>query len=99
MKTSELFKVEGYGVIVTGGASGLGLGYAEALAANGARVTLFDVDPRRIESETQRLQGSGYDVTGRLVDVTDHAKLDAAFADVVRAYGPVSYTHLTLPTN
>ncbi len=44
MKISELFKVDGYGVIVTGGASGLGLGYAEALAENGARVTLLDVD-------------------------------------------------------
>ena len=87
MKISEIFNVQGYGVIVTGGASGLGLAYAEALAENGARVTLFDVDPARIESETQRLQRSGFDVTGRLVDVTDHATLDAAFADVVRAYG------------
>ena len=44
MKIGELFKVEGLGVIVTGGASGLGLGYAEALAENGARVTILDVD-------------------------------------------------------
>ena len=47
MKISELFKVEGYGVVVTGGASGLGLAYAEALAENGARVTLLDIDPPR----------------------------------------------------
>jgi NAD(P)-dependent dehydrogenase (short-subunit alcohol dehydrogenase family) len=33
LKINELFKVEGLGVIVTGGASGLGLGMAEALAA------------------------------------------------------------------
>ncbi len=32
VKIADLFKVEGYGVIVTGGASGLGLGFAEALA-------------------------------------------------------------------
>ena len=38
MKISELFKVEGLGVIVTGGASGLGLGFVEALAANGERL-------------------------------------------------------------
>ena len=36
MKISDLFKVDGYGVVVTGGASGIGLGYAEALASNGA---------------------------------------------------------------
>ncbi len=35
MKIADLFKVEGYGVVVTGGASGLGLGFAEALAENG----------------------------------------------------------------
>ena len=40
MKINELFKVEGLGVIVTGGASGLGLGMAEALAENGARVEI-----------------------------------------------------------
>jgi len=55
----ELFKVEGYGVIVTGGASGLGLGFAEALAENGARVTLLDVDASRIDEETRRLQSLG----------------------------------------
>ena len=55
MKISELFKVEGYGVVVTGGASGLGLAYAEALAENGARVTLLDVDGERLAGECARL--------------------------------------------
>ena len=49
MKIGELFKVEGLGVIVTGGASGLGLGYAEALAENGARVTILDVDAANLD--------------------------------------------------
>ena len=44
MKSEQLFSVEGYGVIVTGGASGLGLAFTEALAENGARVTMLDVD-------------------------------------------------------
>ena len=55
MKISELFKVEGYGVVVTGGASGLGLAYAEALAENGARVTLLDVDGERLAGECAKL--------------------------------------------
>ena len=44
MKIADLFNVNGYGVVVTGGASGIGLGYAEALASNGARVTILDID-------------------------------------------------------
>ena len=39
MKVEEMFSVKGYGAIVTGGASGLGLGFTEVLAENGARVT------------------------------------------------------------
>jgi NAD(P)-dependent dehydrogenase (short-subunit alcohol dehydrogenase family) len=87
MKIEKLFKVEGYGVIVTGGASGLGLGYAEALAENGARVTLLDAHPQRLEMETQRLRKFGWDVRGAVVDVTDHATLDQAFDSAVDAYG------------
>ena len=41
MTPSDLFDVTGFGVIVTGGASGLGLAYGEALASHGARVTLI----------------------------------------------------------
>jgi NAD(P)-dependent dehydrogenase (short-subunit alcohol dehydrogenase family) len=79
VKIHELFKVEGYGVIVTGGASGLGLGFAEALAENGARVTLLDIDAGRVARETQRLQGLGFAVRGAVVDVRDHPGIDAAF--------------------
>ena len=51
MKAEQLFDVRGRTAIVTGGASGIGLGYAETLARNGARVTLLDIDPARIETE------------------------------------------------
>jgi NAD(P)-dependent dehydrogenase (short-subunit alcohol dehydrogenase family) len=87
MKISELFKVEGYGVVVTGGASGLGLAYAEALAENGARVTLLDIDLRRIEEETARLRGLGWAVRGEVVDVTDHEGLDRAIDAAAATYG------------
>lgn len=87
MKINELFKVEGYGVIVTGGASGIGLAYAEALAANGAHVTLLDVDATRIEAETRRLASNGWAVRGEVVDVCDHAAIDRAFDSAVAAHG------------
>jgi len=87
MKISDLFKVDGYGVLVTGGASGIGLGYAEALASNGARVTLLDIHAQRIENETKRLRDAGLDIRGVVADVTDHKALDAAIDEAANIYG------------
>lgn len=86
-KIAELFDVTGYGAVVTGGASGIGLGMAEALAGNGARVTLLDVDAQAVDRETQRLRAAGLDVRGKTVDVTDHKGLDAAVDEAAREYG------------
>jgi NAD(P)-dependent dehydrogenase (short-subunit alcohol dehydrogenase family) len=84
---TELFAVDGHGVVVTGGASGIGLGYAEALAANGARVTLLDLDLARIEVEVDRLRKLGLDVRGAVADISDHTALDAAIDEAVAEYG------------
>jgi len=86
-KISELFNVTGYGAVVTGGASGIGLAFTEALAANGARVTMLDVHGQRMDAETKRLRAAGLDVRGKVVDVTDHETLDAAVDEAAREYG------------
>ena len=78
MNVSSRFDVSGFGVIVTGGASGLGLAYGEVLAAHGARVTLIDVDGDAVAAQASRLAGEGLDVRGTAADVTDHAGLDRA---------------------
>jgi NAD(P)-dependent dehydrogenase (short-subunit alcohol dehydrogenase family) len=84
---SDLFDVSGFGVIVTGGASGLGLAYGEALASHGARVTLIDLDEAGLDREVARLTGEGLEVRGALADVTDHAALDRAIDAAAEAYG------------
>jgi NAD(P)-dependent dehydrogenase (short-subunit alcohol dehydrogenase family) len=84
---SDLFDVTGFGVIVTGGASGLGLAYGEALASAGARVTLIDVDQAALDGHVARLAGEGIDVRGAVADVTDHAALDRAIDDAADTYG------------
>jgi NAD(P)-dependent dehydrogenase (short-subunit alcohol dehydrogenase family) len=84
---SSRFEVGGFGVIVTGGASGLGLAYGEVLAAHEARVTLIDVDADRVAAHASRLQAEGLDVRSAVADVTDHAALDRAIDDAADAYG------------
>jgi NAD(P)-dependent dehydrogenase (short-subunit alcohol dehydrogenase family) len=87
MKVEEMFSVKGYGAIVTGGASGLGLGFTEVLAENGARVTMLDLSKERIEREGQRLRDAGLDVRGVVVDVTDRPAVHRAFDDTAALYG------------
>jgi len=84
---SSRFDVAGFGVIVTGGASGLGLAYGEVLAAHGARVTLIDVDAGAVAAQASRLQSEGLDVRGAVADVTDHSALDRAIDEAAGAYG------------
>jgi NAD(P)-dependent dehydrogenase (short-subunit alcohol dehydrogenase family) len=87
VNVSSRFEVAGFGVIVTGGASGLGLAYGEVLAAHGARVTLIDVDADAVIAEASRLHREGLDVRGVAADVTDHAGLDRAIDEAAEIYG------------
>ena len=87
MNVSSRFEVAGFGTIVTGGASGLGLAYGEVLAAHGARVTLIDLDADAVEAQAARLRGDGLDVRGAVADVTDHATLDRVIDEAAQEYG------------
>jgi NAD(P)-dependent dehydrogenase (short-subunit alcohol dehydrogenase family) len=87
MSVCTRFEVAGFGVIVTGGASGLGLAYGEVMAAHGARVTLIDLDEGALAVHTSRLQGEGLDVRGAAIDVTDHSGLDRAIDEAADIYG------------
>jgi len=60
--------------VVTGGANGIGLAAARALAAGGAKVWIFDLERER-PAEVARSLGAN----ARHVDVTDRSSIDAAF--------------------
>jgi NAD(P)-dependent dehydrogenase (short-subunit alcohol dehydrogenase family) len=81
------FDVSGFGVIVTGGASGLGVAYGEVLAAHGARVTLIDVDADAVAQQASRLRDDGLDVRAAIADVTDHDALGRVIDEAADTYG------------
>jgi len=87
MNVSSRFDVTGFAVIVTGGASGLGLAYGEVLASHGARVTLIDVDAEAVNAQAERLQQQGLDVRSAHADVTDRDALDRAIDEAAEHYG------------
>jgi len=69
---------------VTGAAGGIGLRIAELLAAQGARVTIADLDGNAAKAAAGRL---GPDALGLAVDVTSEAQVVAALDRTTAAHG------------
>ncbi len=78
------------GVIITGGASGIGLASARALAAVGRPVALWDINDEKV-SEAAAMIGADFGVPakGQCVDVRDPSRCEEAIADSKRAIGSV----------
>ena len=75
--------------VVTGGASGIGLGVARQLAADGCRVALLDRDGPAADAAVTELSNEGATAVAAEVDVADWASVAAAFATVRAELGPV----------
>lgn len=71
---------------ITGGASGLGLGIADALAARGIRVTIADINEEALAAV---LATRGNSFRGQVLDTRDRAGWQRAKAEAEAAFGPV----------
>jgi NAD(P)-dependent dehydrogenase (short-subunit alcohol dehydrogenase family) len=76
-------KLSGIAAIVTGGGSGLGRATAEALAAKGARVAVFDLNPAAAEEAAKAVNGLAL-----VGDVADEASAAGGIAKAAAAHGP-----------
>ena len=80
----------GTAVIVTGGASGIGLASAQALAAVGRGVALWDIDAAKAEAEASAIADHfGVKALAVGVDLSDLAAYPAAIAASRAALGPI----------
>jgi NAD(P)-dependent dehydrogenase (short-subunit alcohol dehydrogenase family) len=75
--------------VVTGAASGIGLGLAEQFAAEGMRVVMADVEEPALAEAAARLAASGAEVLPVVTDVSFGAEVDALRDRAVAAYGAV----------
>lgn len=85
----DRLRLDGRTAFVTGGAQGIGLACAHALAEAGARVTVGDRDPALLDSALAHLAGLGFDCSGQLLDVTRSAEVDAAAAAMLAREGRI----------
>lgn len=74
--------------VVTGGASGIGLGVAERFAGDGHRVAVLDRNGPAADEAAADLRAKGAEAVAVEVDVADRGSVDAALARVRAELGP-----------
>jgi 3-oxoacyl-[acyl-carrier protein] reductase len=85
--------------IITGGGSGIGAATAVAMAAEGARVLVADVNEAGAKSVVQRIESAGGQALAMAVDVTRAADNQAAVERAVATWGrlDVFYANAGVP--
>lgn len=79
-------RVAGMAVLITGGASGIGLLVGRRLlAAGAARLVVWDVHRAALSAVVAELAAAGYDVRGDLVDVADPVQVRDAVRELEAA--------------
>ena len=70
-------RLEGKSALITGSARGIGLAFAKAYVAEGARVAIADINIARAQEAASEIGDAAIAVE---MDVTDQASIDAAVA-------------------
>ncbi|NLX15620.1 MAG: 2-hydroxycyclohexanecarboxyl-CoA dehydrogenase [Ramlibacter sp.] len=75
--------------IVTGGGGGIGSATCRRLAAEGAKVAVFDMNLDAAEKVAQEIRAAGGQAQAFRCDITDRAGVDQAVADTIATFGPI----------
>jgi 3-oxoacyl-[acyl-carrier protein] reductase len=81
--------MKGNAIVVTGGASGLGLAVSETLGAMGARVAIIDLNRQALDACGKSLESKGYEVHGIAGDIVPKTEAMALFGEAVKRLGRV----------
>jgi NAD(P)-dependent dehydrogenase (short-subunit alcohol dehydrogenase family) len=82
-------RLDGRVAILTGGAKGIGRHYAQALAAEGARLMIADIaDGKEIAAAIARAHGAN-SVESCIADVSDEAAVEALVAKAMERFGKI----------
>ncbi|XVV10136.1 SDR family oxidoreductase [Actinoplanes sp. CA-131856] len=80
---------QGQVAVITGAASGIGYGLAEALSARGVKLIISDIREEGLAAAEQALRKGGAEVTAVVADVSDDASVRTLADRTVATYGRV----------
>jgi len=76
--------------VITGGASGIGLGMARAFADRGMKLVLADLDEKALDAATAEFAAADVQVASTLCDVSKHEQVQALADLAVERFGGVN---------
>lgn len=79
--------LDGKAALVTGGGNGIGRATALAMAREGARVVVADIETESAEATVAAINDAGGQAIARIGDLTQAADVEALIATVLSAYG------------
>jgi len=82
----DSFSISGKIAIVTGAGSGIGRGIAQALANNGAKVVVVDIDETKAKSTAEQIRRAGNISSPMAADVSSWVDMQKMAAAVVKEY-------------
>jgi meso-butanediol dehydrogenase / (S,S)-butanediol dehydrogenase / diacetyl reductase len=83
-------RVQGRVVVVTGGAGGIGAAACRAIAAEGGKVVVADLDPDRAQAVAESIVADGATAVSTGVDVTEREQVRAMIRTAVDAFGELN---------
>ena len=75
--------------VITGGAGGVGRSIGLALAREGARIVIADIEANAMEKTVNDIKAAGGTAMGLIADVTKAASMRQVAADAIKAYGDI----------
>ena len=87
--TYDRFDLSGKTAVITGGNGGIGLGFARAIAAAGADVSIWGTNPDKNAAALAELQALNPSASVLLCDVSNEDAVEESMAKVIDRYGRI----------
>ena len=83
------YQLNGKVAFITGSGRGIGLACAFALAREGARIVVTDINPEAVESAVRQLKEAGHEAIGVVADVCSQAQVQGVADAAISSFGSI----------
>ena len=76
------FDFKGRTAVITGGAQGFGLDIAKRFLNSGAKVIIWDIDPKMVEKSSKEVNNSN--LSSNIVDVSNYQEVENTVKEITK---------------